>query len=107
MDRRSFLQALAAAAAVGAVPVAILATPSPPPQIRHATDHDDVRNCVRVRYHEPDGALAEVTVTDEESIATYGARWMGIVEAPGSRIDSYQQAVALASACLDDLAHPA
>ena len=74
---------------------------------RLAIDRADIRNVIEVEY--PSSTSDEwetITVSDTSSIDKYGRRWMRIVEAQDSPIDTSSEATDLANAALEDLAEP-
>lgn len=67
----------------------------------------DIRNAVRVIYTDGVTKVRVATGTsDAPSIAKYGRRFMELVEAASSQIDSAAEGVALATAAVSDLSEP-
>lgn len=72
-------------------------------------DVSTVRNVVEVTYFtdpEDDQSRATIEVSDAASITRYGRRWMGIVEAQSSAINTAVEANKMANAILGDLREP-
>lgn len=72
-------------------------------------DVSRVRNAIEVTFYtdpEDDQTKTTIEVTDAASIARYGRRWMGIVEAQSSAINSAGEATRMADAILSDLREP-
>lgn len=67
---------------------------------------EGIRNAVRVTYTDTTGLHTSVLRTDAASIAKYGRRFMEIVEASSSQIDTATEANAMADACVADLCEP-
>lgn len=72
-------------------------------------DVSRIRNVVEVTYYtdpEDDQSKATIEVSDSASITRYGRRWMGIVEAQSSAINTSGEANLMANAILSDLKEP-
>lgn len=72
-------------------------------------DVSKIRNAIEVTYYtdpEDEQSIARLEVTDATSITRYGRRWMGIVEAQSSAINTSGEATLLANAILADLREP-
>lgn len=68
-----------------------------------------IRNAITIEYYtDPDDVETKesVTQTDATSIAKYGRRWAGVIEAAGSAIDSGVEAIAFGDLILSDLSEP-
>lgn len=74
-----------------------------------SVDVSRVRNVIEVTFYtdpEDDQTLTTLEVSDAASITRYGRRWMGIVEAQSSAINSAAEATRMANAILSDLREP-
>ncbi len=70
-------------------------------------DVSKVRNVIEITYFtDPDAEPAVLEVSDAASITRYGRRWMGIVEAASSPINTAAEATQMADAILADLREP-
>lgn len=74
-----------------------------------SVDVSRVRNVIEVTFYtdpEDEQTITTLEVTDAASVTRYGRRWMGVVEAQASAINSSAEATRMANAILADLREP-
>lgn len=90
----------------GATPVATLGPNEYSAVTDFSVNWNDIRNVVEVWFNPIASTRDRVSVSDAESIAHYGERWMRLNEDRTSNIDTEDEANILAAAALADLKDP-